>query len=183
MKMKRFFGILLGLALVLGLLPGMSVTAYAGSDPVLWVGDTQVVGGETPTTSGTGWSYDADTQILTLSGATINGVATEERIDAAIYAENMNLTIDVTGDSTVTGPNGDFSASAGIYVKWGHLTITGNKKLTAKGGTAGDSYGVYAYGNVTVNGTLEATGGVAKASRGVHANNVTVDGTLEATGG
>ncbi len=33
MKMERFLGILLGLALVLGLMPGMSMTAYAIADP------------------------------------------------------------------------------------------------------------------------------------------------------
>ncbi len=32
MKMKRFFGILLGLALVLGLLPGTTLTAYAAGE-------------------------------------------------------------------------------------------------------------------------------------------------------
>ena len=32
MKMKRFLGILLSLALVLGLMPGMSLTAYADGD-------------------------------------------------------------------------------------------------------------------------------------------------------
>ena len=38
---KRFLGILLSLALVLGLMPGMSLTAYAVSG-FLWVGNDRV---------------------------------------------------------------------------------------------------------------------------------------------
>jgi hypothetical protein len=35
-KMKRFLGILLTLTLVLGLMPGMSLTAYAADNTVTW---------------------------------------------------------------------------------------------------------------------------------------------------
>ena len=35
-KMKRFLGLLLSLTLVLGLLPGMSLTAYAADTTVTW---------------------------------------------------------------------------------------------------------------------------------------------------
>ncbi|MBQ9304203.1 hypothetical protein [Butyrivibrio sp.] len=68
---KRFLGILLSLVLVLGLMPGMSLTAYAVSGS-LWVGNTRVY--VTQDDSGTGWSYDHSTNTLTLDGYNISGV-------------------------------------------------------------------------------------------------------------
>ena len=40
-KIKRFLSILLTLAMVIGLMPGMSLTAYAANYDI-WVGGTQV---------------------------------------------------------------------------------------------------------------------------------------------
>ena len=60
---KRFLSILLSLALVLGLMPGMGLTAYAEDAPTLWNSNL----------SGTGWAWDANTKTLTLSGVNWSG--------------------------------------------------------------------------------------------------------------
>ena len=80
--------------------------------------------------------------ILTLSGAAITSTNDSDSHEyAAIYAEG-DLTIDVTADSTVTGPDNVSGNSCGIRVS-GSLTVTGTGKLTAAGGTAnGTSCGV-----------------------------------------
>ena len=138
-------------------------------------------GGDTPTPA-----------TLTLNGATIKSTGGEDIHEvAAIYAEE-DLTIDVTGTNTVTGPDNDSGPSVGIGVAKA-FTVTGSGTLTAKGGTTTDgySYGVWANGNVTVNGTLTATGGEATGqdgfSYGVYAQSgavtVNANGTLTATGG
>ena len=42
MKRKRFLGILLSLAMMLGMLPGMSLTAYADEQAVVWEGEQAI---------------------------------------------------------------------------------------------------------------------------------------------
>lgn len=87
--------------------------------------------------------------------------------------------------STVTGESSDdFAASYGVAAT-GSLTITGDDKLTAIGGTASyNSVGVYAKG-VSVEGALDAEGGASSYSYGVldMGGGVAVEGTLTATGG
>ena len=157
----------------------------------IWVGGTQVtsanatnITGEETVTA----SYDADNHTLTLNGATISGGSYK---NAAIYAEGMNLTIDVKGDSTVTGPAN--STSYGIYLHPGSLTITGVGTLTAAGGTGSDSTGIRTHKynpsdtcNVTIaaDTSLTAIGNGTSYSDGVNAEGVvTVNGTLTAISG
>ena len=123
---------------------------------------------------------DTAAATLTLNGATITSGSYS---NAAIYAKG-DLTIDVTADSTVTGPEANLSYGISIT---GSLTVTGSGTLEAKGGTAtnGSSRGVEASKAVTVTGTLNAEGGEATYnSYGVWADGaVNVNGTLNATGG
>ena len=160
----------------------------------LWVGGVQVTEENAGDVLGDGKvSYDAENHTLTLNGATITEsykYAEDPDDYAAIYtaAEIDSLTINVTGDNTVTGRDGAYGSN-GILVS-GTLTFTGTGTLTATGGTAteyGQSVGVYAYNGVTVNEgvTLTATGGTVTegSSFGVFSyGNVTVGGTLTATG-
>ncbi len=53
MKLKSIFSVFLSLALVIGLMPGMSLTAYAANS-VLYVGNTQV--NPCDNAQGDGWS-------------------------------------------------------------------------------------------------------------------------------
>ena len=189
MKKKRVLGLLLGLVLML---LGMSMTVYAAetTEYDLWVGGTQVTSANAsdvlvndPANAGKVSftpASDGNPATLTLNGASISGGGSKS---AAIYAGvDLGMTINVTADSTVTCPGN------GVY-SYESLTVTGTGTLTAVGGAAssGNSYGVWANGAVTVNGTLVARGGTAYYnSCGVYAEKaVTVNkgGTLTAEGG
>lgn len=158
----------------------------------LVVGGTTVVENSqtTENTSGQGWSYDVDSNTLTLDNATINGTDTIGHVGTGIYAEG-DLTIVLEGSSTVTGvqdPNGD---SQSIRVS-GNLTIQGGGSLTAQGADTsnGSSYGIFVIGSFTQqSGSVTASGGNINGnytSTGlyVYGGTVTVQGgTLTATGG
>lgn len=158
----------------------------------LVVGGTTVVEGNqtTDTISGDGWSYDVDSNTLTLKDVTINGTDTIGHVGAGIYAEG-DLTIVLEGSSTVTGvqdPNGE---SQSIRVS-GNLTIQGGGSLTAQGADTsnGSSYGIFVIGSFTQQGgSVTAIGGDVSGSYNstglyVYGGTVTAqDGTLTATGG
>ena len=169
MKTKeRFFGILLGLALMLVLTAGMSAGAYAATPYPVWVGGVQVTSVNMKDVLGDGkvsfTPADGGTPAtLTLDGANITSTGSENSHNgAAIYADE-DLTVFVEADSTVTGPNNKSDDSYGIFT-YDKLNVTGPGTLTATGGEAkginGFSYGVYA-GDVTVSGTLIGTGSEA----------------------
>lgn len=69
-KKRGLLCVLFGLALAMAvcLLPGMSQTAHAVADDI-WIGETHV----TDSGSGNGWSYDATSHTLTLSGYSNEG--------------------------------------------------------------------------------------------------------------
>ena len=128
--------------------------------------------------------------ILTLNGATINGSYGENGA-AAIYAKDMDLTINVTGTNTVTGSGDNFSCGISVIGKNEskvNLTITGAGTLNANGNQTKGGYGVNAsYCSFTVEqgATLNATGGSGGYySYGAFAGyaDVNVNGTLNATG-
>lgn len=158
----------------------------------LVVGGTTVVENSqtTENTSGQGWSYDVDSNTLTLNEATINGTNTTGHVGAGIYAEG-DLTIVLEGSSTVTGvqdPNGE---SQSIRVS-GNLTIQGGGSLTAQGAetSSGSSYGIFVTESFTQqSGSVTAIGGDVSGSYNseglyVYGSTVTVQGgTLTATGG
>ena len=158
----------------------------------LVVGGTTVVENSqtTENTSGQGWSYDVDSNTLTLNNATINGTDTTGHVGAGIYAEG-DLTIVLEGSSTVTGvqdPNGE---SQSIRVS-GNLTIQGGGSLTAQGAetSSGSSYGIFVTESFTQqSGSVTAIGGDVSGSYNseglyVYGSTVTVErGTLTATGG
>ncbi len=189
MKTKKLLAALLSVLIVLMMLP---TAAFAGEPVIppttLIVGGVEVVkdGKVTANVSGAGWNYDHSSATLTLNGATINGDAST-KYGAGIYSNGGKLTIvsDENTTNTVTGAGG--SISAAIYAAdSGNLVFSGSGTLTAEGGEATFSYGVYADGGVTVSGgKLDATGDEATFSYGVYADGgVEVSGgTLTATGG
>ena len=158
----------------------------------LVVGGTTVVESSqtTENTSGQGWSYDVDSNILTLDNATINGTNTIGHVGAGIFASG-DLTIVLEGSSTVKGvqdPNGETQS---IRVE-GNLTIQGGGSLTAQGAetSSGSSYGIFVIGSFTQQGgSVTASGGNVSGNYNstglyVYGSTVTVQGgTLTATGG
>ena len=182
---KTLFGILLSLAMMLGLLPGMSLTAYA-FDITIYVGGQAlsnsgafVSGGEGKATL----TYDGKgNPVLTLENYTYSGVGHE---GAAIRYDGMSpLTIELEGNNSVTHEAGSEDTSAGICsANNADLTITGDGSLTVVGGNIngkGRSYGIVtAKGNITISGgTVTATSGSAQTSYAIYANEkaVTISG-------
>ena len=104
---KRVFGILLSLALVVGMVPVLSQTAYAipgTKDYPLWIKGTHVTSANMKDVLGDGKvSYDPDANILKLKGANITADSEKQYSGAAIYYEDKenDLTVDSTAASTV----------------------------------------------------------------------------------
>ena len=154
---KRVFGILLSLALVVGMVPVLSQTAYAISgteDYPLWIKGTHVTSANMKDVLGDGKvSYDPDANILKLKGANITADSEKQYRGAAIYYEDKenDLTVDSTAASTVKAAGGD--DSHGIYSMYRSLAFNGTLNV------AGGVNGIVCNGNnLTVNGKLTATG-------------------------
>ena len=146
---KRLFGLALVLALCLTLL---CVSALASSDsPSLYVGGVEVTASGNVTGDGiTGTvSYDADTNTLTLNGATLSGSHNAGYFTANIYAKN-DLNIVLEGSNSI-GSGGDCA----IYAA-GDLKISGSGSLTCGSeNNAFAGFGIECSGNLKVeNATL-----------------------------
>ena len=158
---------------------------------------------ESITDSAEGWSWDAGSKTLTLSGANIRGndVQGDWTNSYGIYLPGDCTLVLAEGiHSVVTGgnTNGEMAESYGIYTD-GSLTIQGSGSLSAIGGTAphGQSYRIYQYGfnssyqplnsMLTIEGgNITAMGGTADGSAGIYhyGGCFTVSGgTVTATGG
>ena len=98
----------------------------------------------------------------TTSTLTLNNVNFETSAATAVKLP-ADATIDLIGDNTITGGNASSGASYGIYAE-GNLTIEGSGTLNVTAGNASSrSCGIYAVnGKVLIkNGTVNANGGTA----------------------
>ena len=183
MKMKkRFFGVLLSLMMVLGLMPGMSLTAYAGENYNLYVGGTQVTRANAGNIDGNNKaSYNAETKTLTLNGYSYsgNGYSVYGDYYASIYAGDdlEDLTIVLSGTNSITNTAGRYGYAIRTETD---LTITGSGTLIAA--TTGESCtGIYSSnGKVDISGiTVTASGsdGISYGKSSTFKNS-----TVEATG-
>ena len=197
---KRLFAALMCLCLIVSLLPAAALAADEDGVSIsigehYWLGSkehpvyattdaetgviTPLYGNFDPATDP--WNIKWDGETLTLNGATI--IYDVYYIDAAISCTG-DLKIELMGDNTVTG------RSCGIDSN-GDITISGSGTLAVIGGDVSEngyaSYGIYAGGNVTVEGAnVTATGGnIDDDSYGIYAGgDVTVEGaTVTASGG
>lgn len=177
MKKKLLF---LAIAALLTAL--LCVSALASSDsPSLYVGGVEVTAsGEvtgTGITDGT-VSYDADTNTLTLNGATLSGYYEDYAYPVFIYAEN-DLNIVLIGDNKVEyGDNAEYPRVIDVG---GDLTISGNGSLTC-GDSENDAFagsGIECSGNLKVeNATLNfyvENDGIDCWDGNVELNNATID--------
>ena len=179
---------LLSFALMLSLLPGMSLTALAATSYNVWIGGVEVT---SDNSSGTGWSYDSGSNTLTLNGYQYSGDGYKYESTyggyggnyAAIYAK-QDLTISLTGESTVTntvdGKNG-YNENNGVFVD-GKLTIQGEGQVTVNGKTAGIRSKSLQIDSGTVNASCDVTtlmdGSIVVTENGLTINggNVTANG-------
>ena len=160
---KRVLSVLLVFAMVIGLMPGMSLTVFAAdTSNGIYVNNDDV----RSTTSGSGWSYDAGENTLTLNNYSFDGVGSAPPNDSTVimyYPQNSNkFTINLVGNNTIKQGNGDTNKTWwGIYCR-SDLVIKGDGTLnisTANGGKRGAA--IYCEKNVTIDGTctVNATSG------------------------
>ncbi len=200
---RKLLGILLTLALILGLMPGMSLTAYADgvTNYELWVGGTQVTSANASDVFDDGKvSYTPASgttpATLTLNNYTYSGqghASDDNKSYYGIYSGNA-LTIKVTGTNPVTVEVTDSDSTIyGLYVN-GDLTIGGSGLLSVEAGVgltenSKNAYGIYCNGSLTINGSVSATAGEATVgeggkSTGVYVkDDIMVIGSLSATAG
>ena len=182
MRIKRLTAILLCLCMALTLLPA---TAWAADGETIHVGGVTLTGGaDTPAYAKTDNSGNVtvesaseddynikwDGTTLTLDNANIIGghefSGSWDSGSAAIYYSGQDdITLKLSGNNTVTGPNGDNNASFGIYAcgDSGNIidfTISGSGSLTATGGNmVSESYGIFTDNLIVQSGTVNAAGG------------------------
>ena len=200
MKTKRFVGFLLSLALVLGLIPGMTMMPTARAFvlgieiPIFY----QIKFGETEDvtnthSSGAGWAYDVNTNTLKLNGFNYTG-----HKDGIAYWGTKDLNIELTGTNTIDIKQGN-NPTRGIFVNvqtpvnlifsgTGSLTVIseGNNAIYSKkgdiifeGGTV-NAKGAQ-IGILSDNGKIVINGGSVTASGGNEAI-TTVKNAIPGTG-
>ena len=175
---RKLLGVLLALALVVGLLPGISLTAFADDDVQypLWVGGTQVTSENKDDILEDGGkaTYDPTSNTLTLKNPTIQNLYDSGNSTNVIYSTLDNLVI--KGSATLSNQGG--SNNRGIYARC--LELNGDFSIVA------GYYGISASsltitdGNITVKGTLPVnTGGPININGGI----LTADGSGAAISG
>ena len=144
---------------------GGSSTPSTPTSYKLRVGGVEVTSANT---SGTGWSYDNQTNTLTLDGFNYegNGSGIETSKDLNIIIKNENRIKNISSsysDST----NG---WSCGIYA-FGNLTITGDGTLDVTGGTADTNHGISVLGKLEIDsqGTIIAKAQATAGTSGIYA--------------
>ncbi len=190
---KKLLGILLSLALMTGMMPAVSLTAYADTeDYKLFVGDIKVTSTNAANITNSNpikASYDVNTNTLTLNNYTYEGSGSDDDdVSAAIKARmDRDFTIKLIGENTVKHVYKKTSAGAGIYAD-NNMTITGDGTLTVSDGDNASNFnsrGIRVGENITIGSgtTVNAASGKGQNSYGVNVKQLTVQGKLNATGG
>ena len=189
-KLTRLCGILLTLALLVGLLP----TAAMAAEPATGTADFTSDGNPTDAltllntykTGAADSTWDPATKTLTLNGVNFETTA----VTALKLPDGAKITLADGTTNTIKGGDAATGDCYGIYGV-GDLTISGSGTLNVTGGEAGGSslsFGIHAEANVTINsGAVTATGGAAPGNQslGIRAlnGNLTINGgTVTATG-
>ena len=205
-KTRKALSWLLSLAMVLSLIPGMSLTAWADDVAIssLWIGSSSEIKtsgdvGSVGQTSGTATvSTENGSIVLELNNFTFNAAGHTDTANnpnsACIFYEGTTpLIIKLTGTNTITTSAVDSGNNFGIYSFKSAATVTikGPGTLTVKSGNAGsNTSGIRTGGEVTfVDCAVSATGGSSSNTSGTNAGidaggYITVDGAnLTATSG
>jgi len=108
----------------------------------LWVGGVQATNRNASDILGDGTaSFDPDSGTLTLNNA---NVTSGNSSDCNIYAENIDLTVSLTGSNNLS------NVTHALRVEGGDITLTGGGSLTV----SGKSRVIYAGGNLEINGCV-----------------------------
>lgn len=205
--MKKIWASLLACTMIVTMLPGLMMNVKAATSYSIWIGNTEVTSDKL---SGPGWRYDPVSYTLTLNEFNCSiekigsGVikSTRDTLNLVLIGENKieNLaksenawnvglsaagTLTISGGGSLTTYGGNGYTSHGISAQ--DLVIN-NGTITAIGMNAQGSSGIYARGNITINGgkvIAEAKTSTAGTSRGIECNGAFTlnDGYVEATAG
>ena len=164
-KLNSLLSMLIALAMLLGMLSAMSLTAFAAEPGIS-------ITGSTADSSGTGWSYVESTKTLTLSG--YNG--------GYIQGSGLNtLNLVLEGTSTITV--NDANAKGIALDNNQNLNISGSGSLTINA-TGGSNliYGIECNKFTMTSGTVTINANSSKMVYGVNANSSlsVTDGKLTA---
>lgn len=179
---KRVFAVILTMALALTLLP---VAANAAGVTEVYVGNIKL-DASTPSTTAYGGtaSFDAATSTLTLSGVTVPKTASHQ-IDSSAFASifaDGDLNLVLIGTNSVTGPD-NVSNAYGMHIN-GNLKVSGGGSLTANGGSAEQTYGVFVRKDVNLSsGTLRGIAGGKTSTNFTSSAGVSVVEFLNVSGG
>lgn len=177
---RVMFGLLLVVCLLaVLLLPGGSMKTEAATQNYdIWVCGTKVT---SENRSGNGWSYEPETNTLTLNNFNRSYMPTES--DAAIYSrQKLNLFLKNT--NKVENNSQDRKQQMGILVQ-GTLTISGEGSLEVQGESDASCYGIDVSGKLVINGgSIVAIGKNSGAGAGISATgDITINGgSVSATG-
>ncbi len=165
---KRIISLLLITFMILSV-SIIGVSAEVSYD--LYIGEIMVTSSNSGDVLGDGTvSFDKDTNTIILNNANIQGTSLNET-GTGILANDMNLTIELIGNNTITVENSENVTNYGVLVSGGALAIknTSDGKLTVNAGDATDSvYGIYSAGPISVSGaSLDITTGDADTSIGI----------------
>ena len=146
-------------SLVLGMIPGTALISSA-VDGTLFVNNISVA----EASSGDGWSFDADSNTLTLENYDFTGVGMAPPTDSTVimyYPYDTPLTIELKGTNNIVQGDGSNKTWWGIYSR-SDLIFKGDGTLNASttdGGYRGAP--IYCEKNVTIDGscTINATSG------------------------
>ena len=166
--------------MVFAVIPLIGSPVYADDSYNLWVGGVEVTSGNT---AGEGWSYDASSNTLTLSGVNITDGHTVSGATAGIYYGGTGvLNVVVDGDNSIKAAQGENQLTYGILSEGG-INISGSGSLSAEGESAG-IHTCTNTGDITINsGTISssATGNTGIAIHSLRHVDI-MGGTVEATG-
>ena len=180
---KKLLSFLLTLAMLVGLMPGMSLTAYAEGTAV----DLSTLTGNYTATDGDVLSGTASGKTVTIpAGATVtlNGV----NISNGSITCSGNANIILLGSNSVTTATNE-KAAIKIGGSGTTLTITGSGSLTAQGGQSAAGIGTDRNGtggNIVINGgtvTATGSGGGAGIGTGETYKSTNKCGTITINGG
>ncbi len=188
-SLRRFFGLFLGLVLTIGMMPGLSIQAYAASDPIAYLdenGEVQTCTNYTVVTSSTttfedgGWYVVNDANLINNNRINVEGSAHLILADNATL--NANDGINVLQGKTLTIYAQSIDNSAG--------SLIATAATSGAAGIGGMQYGAEAAngGTIVINGgTIEAHAGPNAAGIGGGVKGtcekVTInEGTVEARG-
>ncbi len=180
---KKILGIILSLVIVLGLMPGMSLTAKADATlSNLWIGESGEITSEGVVngTGGTGTAsvaVDGNDIVITLTDFVYSGAGNsrDNFLSGITYTGNYNLRVKLVGNNTITQTGNNGGNCAGFY-SWksaSSVSFCGSGSLIVSAGNAKfNSFGISVAGPLSIEEcTINATSGNATdyASTGIRA--------------